>query len=75
MTENVMKGGKLRRWFDDRGFGFIQRDGGGPDLFLHRSQVLGSGIDPYQLNENGRLYFDIGKDKGGRDVAINIKLP
>jgi hypothetical protein len=42
---------------------------------LAAKQVLGSGIDPYQLNENGRLYFDIGKDKGGRDVAINIKLP
>ena len=39
------------------------------------SQVLGSGIDPYQLNENGRLYFDIGKDKNGRDVAINVRLP
>jgi|SoiMethySBSTD1v2_1073268.scaffolds.fasta_scaffold883066_2 cold shock CspA family protein len=75
MTENFMKGGKIRRWFDDKGFGFVKRDGGGPDLFLHRHQVIASGVDPYDINENVRVYFDVAKDKSGRDVAVNIKLP
>jgi cold shock CspA family protein len=75
MTEKAMKGGKLRRWMDSAGYGFIKRDGGGPDLFVHRQQVLASGLDPYDLTENGRLYFDVAKDKNGRDVAINIRLP
>jgi hypothetical protein len=39
------------------------------------NKVLGSGVDPYELTVNGRLYFDVSKDKNGRDVAINIKLP
>ena len=74
MTE-YMKGGKVRRWLDSAGYGFIKRDSGGPDLFLHRQQVIASGVDPYELAVNGRLYFDVAKDKHGRDVAVNIKRP
>jgi cold shock CspA family protein len=74
MTE-YMKGGKVRRWLDSQVYRFIKRDGGGPDLFLHRQQVIASGLDPYDINENARVYFDIGRDKTGHDVAINIKLP
>jgi cold shock CspA family protein len=74
-AEKMMKSGKLRRWMDSAGYGFLKRDGGGPDLFLHRSQVIASGVDPDDLAENGRIFYEIGKDKSGRDVAINIKLP
>ena len=74
MTE-YMKGGKVRRWLDSQGYGFIKRDEGGPDLFLHRQQVIASGLDPYDISENVRVYFDIGLDKNGRQVAINVRLP
>ena len=68
MTE-YMKGGKVRRWLDSQGYGFIKRDSGGHDLFLHRQQVIASGVDPYDINENVRVYFDIGRDKNCRDVS------
>ena len=71
----MMQGGRLRRWMDSAGYGFLKRAGGGPDLFLHRSQVIASGVDPDDLIENGIIYYEIGKDKNGRDVAINIRLP
>jgi cold shock CspA family protein len=64
----------MRKWLDDRGFGFIRQDGGGPDVFLHRSQLLGAGIDPYSLNEGTSLSFDIGVDRNNRPTAVNVQL-
>ncbi len=35
----VSKKGQLKKWIDDRGFGFIKPDEGGKDVFLHISAV------------------------------------
>ena len=56
-------------WFDARkGFGFIQPDGGGPDVFVHISAVELSG-----LNEGQRVSFDIARERGKTNAA-NLKL-
>jgi cold shock CspA family protein len=57
--EKVMATGTLIRWLDFRGFGFIRPACGGADIFLHRSQLLASGINPYLLREGASLSFEI----------------
>jgi CspA family cold shock protein len=67
-----MPTGKVK-WFDSRkGFGFIQPDGGGPDVFVHISAVERSGLSG--LNEGQRVSFDIARERGKTNAA-NLKLP
>ena len=69
--EIVMPTGKVK-WFDSRkGFGFIQPDGGGPDVFVHISAVERSGLSG--LNEGQRVSFDIATERGKTNAA-NLKL-
>jgi CspA family cold shock protein len=66
-----MPTGKVK-WFDARkGFGFIQSDGGGSDVFVHISAVEGSGLST--LNEGERVSFDIARERGKTNAA-NLKL-
>ena len=66
-----MPTGKVK-WFDSRkGFGFIQPDGGGPDVFVHISAVERSGLSG--LNEGQRVSFDIVRERGKTNAA-NLKL-
>jgi len=44
-----MAGGTLTWWSSDRGFGFIQNDAGGPDMFVHSSDLKAAGIDPTNI--------------------------
>jgi len=52
------------KWFNgEKGFGFITPDGGGPDLFVHFSSIVGSGYR--NLEENQRVEFDISQGQRG----------
>ncbi|MBW8800187.1 MAG: cold-shock protein [Streptomyces sp.] len=52
------------KWFNaEKGFGFIEQDGGGPDVFVHYSEVQGSGYR--SLDEGQRVEFDIGQGTKG----------
>lgn len=53
--------GKLAKWNDDRGFGFIQPTEGGPEVFVHISAFPRDGQRP-QLGE--RLLFEIRVEEG-----------
>ena len=54
-----------------KGFGFIQRDDGQPDAFIHISAVERAGMST--LNEGDRLEFDIEVDRRGKFAAVNIQ--
>ncbi|HZU64078.1 MAG TPA: cold-shock protein [Novosphingobium sp.] len=53
-----------------KGFGFITRDDGQPDAFVHISAVERSGLR--ELNEGDRLEFDIEVDRRGKYSAVNL---
>ena len=52
------------KWFNaEKGFGFIQQDGGGADVFVHYSQIQ---MDGYRsLEEGQRVAFDTQRGKKG----------
>ncbi len=52
------------KWFNgEKGFGFIAQDGGGPDVFVHYSEIQGSGFR--SLDEGQRVEFEIGQGQKG----------
>ena len=64
-----MSNGKIK-WFNPtKGYGFIENDTGGKDIFLHVSALEQAGIDT--LEEGESVSFEIG-DNRGRENAINI---
>ena len=65
-----MPNGKIK-WFNPgKGYGFIENDAGGKDVFVHINALEGSGIDT--LNEGDAVSFEIGENRG-KENAINIK--
>jgi CspA family cold shock protein len=45
------------KWFNaEKGFGFIEQDGGGPDVFVHYSAIAGGGYR--DLQEGQKVHFD-----------------
>ena len=69
-----MPTGKLKWWSADRGFGFILPDAGSPDMFLHFTDLVGSGIDPERIKIGVRLTFEIGNTRDDRPKAINVRM-
>lgn len=61
------------KWFNDqKGFGFIESDEGGDDVFVHVSAVNKAGL--HTLNEGQRISFDLQNDpKSRKSSAANLK--
>ncbi len=61
------------KWFNDqKGFGFIQPENGGEDVFVHRNAVERAGM--HTLTEGQKISYDLQRDpKKGKDSAANLK--
>jgi cold shock protein len=61
------------KWFNDaKGYGFIETEGGGPDVFVHYSALPESG--GYRtLSDGQRVQFDVTQERG-KDRATNLVL-
>ena len=59
------------KWFDDKkGYGFIEQEGSGEDVFVHYSAVMMNGFKT--LDEGDRVRFEVSQgDKGLR--ALNVE--
>lgn len=62
------------KWYSkDKGYGFLTPEDGGPDIFLHRSQVEKAKI--HSLEPGTQLEFDCEPSKTGKgNSAVNIKI-
>ena len=62
------------KWFNtEKGFGFIQPDEGGADVFVHASAVERAGIDA--LREGQKLSFELERDRRtGKNAAGQLQL-
>ncbi|MBW2338527.1 MAG: cold-shock protein [Deltaproteobacteria bacterium] len=60
------------KWFNERkGYGFIEQDEEGPDVFVHHSGINASGFK--SLNEGDRVTFEIEEgQKGPRAVNVTV---
>jgi cold shock protein len=67
-----MKNGTVK-WFNaQKGYGFIQQDESGPDVFVHISAVQRAGM--HDLKEGQRVAFDIVADRRtGKSSAGNLR--
>jgi len=67
MTQGTVK------WFNSqKGFGFIQPDDGGNDVFVHISAVQRAGMQG--LNEGQKISFDLIADRRtGKSAAENLR--
>ena len=60
------------KWFNDaKGYGFITPDEGGKDLFVHHSNIAGSGFK--SLAENARVEFEAREGQKGPE-ATNVTV-
>lgn len=60
------------KWFNStKGYGFIQPDNGGEDIFVHISAVEQAGLNG--LNDGQKVEFEVQENKG-RQAAGNLKV-
>ena len=61
------------KWFNgQKGYGFIQSDDGGKDVFVHISAVERAGMT--NLNEGQKVSFDVvANPKNGKSSAENLR--
>ena len=60
------------KWFsDEKGFGFITRDDGEGDVFVHRTGIEGDGLQ--SLKDGDKVEFDIVQGEKG-PAAENVKV-
>jgi CspA family cold shock protein len=61
--------GKVKWFNSSKGYGFIEPDDGGNDLFVHHSEIKTNGFA--SLNEGQKVEYEIGEGKKG-PCATNV---
>ncbi|UWP89943.1 cold-shock protein [Aliiroseovarius crassostreae] len=61
------------KWFNStKGYGFIQPDDGGADIFVHISAVERAGLR--ELQDNQKVNYELETGRNGKTSAANLEL-
>ncbi len=63
--------GTVKFFNADKGYGFIEPDGGGNDAFVHISAVEKAGMAT--LDKDQRVSYELENDRRGKPAAINLQ--
>ena len=70
---NVTMANGTVKWFNtDKGYGFIQPEGGARDVFVHISALERSGLR--SLEDGQKVSYELERDRQGRESAANLVL-
>jgi len=65
-------GHRYVKWFNvQKGFGFIQPEDGGKDVFVHITAVQAAGLNG--LNDGQKVSYEVVRERG-KEAAANLKL-
>ncbi len=67
-----MPRGTVKFFNSQKGYGFIQPEDGGKDVFVHISAVERAGIA--KPDEGQKLTYDLEQDRQGRTSATNLRV-
>src|SRR6476646_9302472 len=65
---HLMINGTVKFYNGQKGFGFIQPDGGGKDVFVHATALERAGL--HGLNEGQKVSFDTQEDRRTGKIAV-----
>jgi CspA family cold shock protein len=66
-----MEKGKVKWFNSSKGYGFIEQESGGSDVFVHISEVEKAGLRT--LNDNQSVGYEV-EDNKGKSSAIQLKV-
>jgi CspA family cold shock protein len=63
--------GTVKFFNSEKGYGFIQPEGGGNDAFVHISAVEAAGMGT--LDRDQRVSYELEQDRRGKTSAVNLQ--
>jgi CspA family cold shock protein len=72
LGELLMATGTVKWFNSQKGYGFIQPDEGGNDVFVHISAVERAGLS--NLREGQKISYEIERGRNGKSSAVNLRV-